>query len=108
MIPLPALVENQQPVLGIIFVPVTGELYFSAKEMGAFKVKVDLENFDVETLISKGKKLISNSGYFPNKTSKFNKFSKSTSLQNTMIIEDNSSCDFIKNEKLHKKSHSFS
>ena len=50
-------------------------------------------------IISKGKKLINNSGYFPNKTSKFNKFSKSTSLQNTMIIEDNSSCDFIKNEK---------
>ena len=50
-------------------------------------------------IISKGKKLINNSGYFPNKSSKFNKFSKSTSLQNTMIIEDNSSCDFIKNEK---------
>jgi uncharacterized heparinase superfamily protein len=50
-------------------------------------------------IISKGKKLINNSGYFPNKTSKFNKFSKSTSLQNTMIVEDNSSCDFIKNEK---------
>ena len=50
-------------------------------------------------IISKGKKLINNSGYFPNKTSKFNKFSKSTSLQNTMIIEDTSSCDFIKNEK---------
>ena len=50
-------------------------------------------------IISKGKKLINNSGYFPNKSSKFNKFSKSTSLHNTMIIEDNSSCDFIKNEK---------
>jgi 3'(2'), 5'-bisphosphate nucleotidase len=52
-----ALIENQKTLIGVIFVPVKGELYFSSKEMGAFKVKVDLENFDVETLISKGKKL---------------------------------------------------
>ena len=52
-----ALIENQKPLLGVIFVPVTGELYFSTKEMGAFKVKVDLENFDVEALISNGNKL---------------------------------------------------
>ena len=37
--------------------PVTGELYFSTKEMGAFKVAVDLENYDLETLISNGNKL---------------------------------------------------
>ena len=37
--------------------PVTGELYFSSKEMGAFKVTVDLENYDLETLISNGNKL---------------------------------------------------
>jgi len=50
-------------------------------------------------IISKGKKLINNSGYFANKNSKFNKLSKSSVLQNTMIIEEHSSCDFIKNEK---------
>ncbi len=50
-------------------------------------------------IISRGKKLINNSGYFANKNSKFNKFSKSSALQNTMIIEDHSSCNFIKNEK---------
>ena len=50
-------------------------------------------------IISKGKKLINNSGYFADKNNKFNKFSKSTALQSTMIIEDHSSCDFIKNEK---------
>lgn len=49
-------------------------------------------------IISKGKKLISNSGYYSNQISKFNKFSKSTALQNTLIIEDHSSCDFTKNE----------
>ena len=50
-------------------------------------------------IISNGKKLISNSGYFTNKRNKFNKLSKSTALQNTLIIEDHSSCDFLKNEK---------
>ena len=50
-------------------------------------------------IISKGKKLINNSGYFADKNNRFNKFSKSSALQNTMIIEDHSSCDFIKNEK---------
>ena len=52
-----ALIENQKPIIGVIFVPVTGELYFSSKELGAYKVKVDLDNFDVETLISNGEKL---------------------------------------------------
>jgi 3'(2'), 5'-bisphosphate nucleotidase len=52
-----ALIENQKTQIGIIFVPVTGELYFSSKEMGAFKVKVDLENYNVESLISNGIKL---------------------------------------------------
>ena len=37
--------------------PVTGELYFSSKEMGAFKVAVDLEDYDIKVLLSKGKKL---------------------------------------------------
>ena len=42
--------ENQKTQIGVIFVPVTGELYFSSKEMGAFKVKVDLENYDIGPL----------------------------------------------------------
>ena len=37
--------------------PVTGELYFSSKEMGAFKVAVDLEDYDIKVLLSKGNKL---------------------------------------------------
>lgn len=59
-----ALIVNQTPVLGVIFVPVTGDLYFSCLagrqatvESGAFKVKVDLNNFDTETLIAEGIKL---------------------------------------------------
>ena len=52
-----ALIENQKTLIGVIFVPVTGELYFSTKEMGAYKVTVALDNFDIETLISNGNKL---------------------------------------------------
>ena len=43
--------------MGVIFVPVTGELYFSSKELGAFKVDVDLKDYDVESLIAKANKL---------------------------------------------------
>ena len=45
-------------------------------------------------VISNGKKLISNSGYFENKKNKLNKLSKSSALQSTLIIEDYSSCNF--------------
>ena len=47
-------------------------------------------------IISNGKKLISNSGYFVNKHHKLNKLSKSTALQSTLNIEDYSSCKFRK------------
>ena len=49
-------------------------------------------------IISSGKKLISNSGYFTNKQNKLNKLSKSTALQSTLIIEDYSSCSFKSGE----------
>jgi 3'(2'), 5'-bisphosphate nucleotidase len=32
-------------------------LYFSSKEMGAFKVKVDLENYDIDYLVANADKL---------------------------------------------------
>ena len=52
-----ALIENQRPVIGVIFVPVTGELYFSSKELGAFKAAVDLEDYNLDTLQAKANKL---------------------------------------------------
>jgi uncharacterized heparinase superfamily protein len=50
-------------------------------------------------IISNGKKLISNSGYFASRHNKLNKLSKSTALQSTLMIEDYSSCNFKKMEK---------
>jgi uncharacterized heparinase superfamily protein len=52
-------------------------------------------------IISNGKKLITNSGYFADKKNKLNKFSKSTALQSTLSIEDYSSCDFKKIDKFN-------
>ena len=52
-----ALIENQKPIIGVIFVPVTGDLYFSSTEMGAFKVAVELEDYDLESLLAKANKL---------------------------------------------------
>ena len=52
-----ALIENNRPLMGVIFVPVTGELYFSSKELGAYKVDVNLKDYDVESLIAKANKL---------------------------------------------------
>ena len=59
-----ALIENQQPIIGIIYCPVLKDLYFACKNSGSFKVdKHDVlailnstPNF-VNELISKAKKL---------------------------------------------------
>jgi uncharacterized heparinase superfamily protein len=47
-------------------------------------------------IISNGKKLITNSGYFTNKQNRLNKLSRSTALQSTLSIEDHSSCNYKK------------
>jgi uncharacterized heparinase superfamily protein len=50
-------------------------------------------------IISNGKKLITNSGYFVNTQNRLNKLSKSTALHSTLIIEDHSSCNYKKLDK---------
>jgi len=50
-------------------------------------------------IFSNNKKLISNSGYYPDKNNKFNKLSRSTSLHSALTIDDCSSCNFFKNQK---------
>ncbi len=47
-------------------------------------------------IISNGKKLISNCGYYKQKIKNLNQLSKSTAAQSTLIIDDNSSCKFTK------------
>ena len=50
-------------------------------------------------IVSNGKKLISNCGYYEGKNEKLIKLSKSTATHSTLIIDDNSSCKFKKNKE---------
>jgi 3'(2'), 5'-bisphosphate nucleotidase len=53
-----ALVKNQIPILGVIYVPVEETLYFGAEGIGAFKFNGDLSKLsDTESLISASVKL---------------------------------------------------
>ncbi len=45
-------------------------------------------------IISNGKKLISNCGYYKKNNTKLNRLSKSSATQSTLVIDDNSSCKF--------------
>jgi len=47
-------------------------------------------------IISNGKKLISNSGYFQNHNHQLNEISKSSAIHSTLILDDSSSCKFNK------------
>ena len=52
-----ALIENQKPTIGIVFAPILGDLYYSEKGVGSFKVSVDLENYKLEDLFSQAQTL---------------------------------------------------
>ena len=54
-------------------------------------------------IISNGKKLICNSGYFQNFKSKLNELSKSSAAHSTLVLDDRSSCKFTKNSNLKNK-----
>ena len=52
-----ALIENQIPVMGVIFAPALGDLYFSQQGLGAFKIAVNLETFNLDKDLEKARKL---------------------------------------------------
>jgi uncharacterized heparinase superfamily protein len=51
-------------------------------------------------IVSNGKKLICNSGYFQNIDNQLNRISKSSATQSTLVLDDNSSCKFTKDKDL--------
>jgi uncharacterized heparinase superfamily protein len=57
-------------------------------------------------IISNGKKLICNSGYFQNYNHQLNELSKSSAIHSTLILDDRSSCKFnktkIKSSKIYR------
>ncbi len=54
-------------------------------------------------IISNGKKLICNSGYFQDHNHQLNKLSKSSAVHSTLILDDRSSCKFSKTKKERSK-----
>ncbi len=81
-----AVLRNKKFILAADIGSIPEKIYTNDYQAGALSFEI----------FSNDKKLISNSGYYPNKKNKLNKLSKSTALQNTLSIEDYSSCDFIK------------
>jgi 3'(2'), 5'-bisphosphate nucleotidase len=52
-----ALVENQIPILGVIYVPALKELYFASKELGSYKVNDITEFTSLEEITEIAEKL---------------------------------------------------
>ena len=56
-----ALIKRNQPIMGVIYVPCSKQLYFALKGLGSFKVKLDSHISDIDKLIKISKKLPMNS-----------------------------------------------
>ena len=73
-------------------------------DVGASPDKKFSSNYQAGSLsfeiISNGKKLICNSGYFQNFKNKLNEISKSSAAHSTLVIDDKSSCKFVKTSDL--------
>ena len=52
-----ALIKNNKPILGVIYVPCTNDLYFGLQDLGSFKVNIDRSVKDVNGLIQISQKL---------------------------------------------------
>ena len=72
-------------------------------DIGSTPICKFTENYQAGALsfeiVSNGKKLMSNCGYYHNKNLKMSKISKSSAAHNTLFINDSSSCEFEKNNK---------
>jgi 3'(2'), 5'-bisphosphate nucleotidase len=55
-----ALVQDQKPILGVIYVPALKQLYFADKESGSFKIEEITEFSNLEEISSKAGKLPKN------------------------------------------------
>ena len=52
-----ALIKEKQPIMGVIYVPCTQELYFSLEGVGAYKIEIDDYVKDLDNLINISVKL---------------------------------------------------
>jgi 3'(2'), 5'-bisphosphate nucleotidase len=89
-----ALVENQKPVLGVVAVPVTGQVFYGAQGMGAFAKKGDQiislparERIDTSKL---GIKVVASRSHLNEETSAFIE-----SLNHPVLVSKGSSLKFM-------------
>ena len=80
------ILKNKKIILSADVGPNPNKLFSSNYQAGALSFEI----------FSNGKKLISNAGYFSKKKNKLNKLSRSTAMHSTLVIEDQSSCKFTK------------
>ena len=52
-----ALIKNKKIDLGVIFIPASGDLYFSTQELGSFKININLNSYNIENIIEVADKL---------------------------------------------------
>jgi len=50
-----ALIEQDTPILGVVYVPVTGVLYYASETIGSYKIQLepDFSDEDIDTLIER-------------------------------------------------------
>ena len=98
--------KNQNRELGGYVILNNKKITFIS-DIGASPDKKFSSNYQAGSLsfeiLSSGKKLISNSGYFQNFDHQLNRLSKSSATQSTLVLEDTSSCKFTKESGSHSK-----
>jgi uncharacterized heparinase superfamily protein len=88
-----AILNNKKIALAMDVGPSPDEKFSSNYQAGSLSFEI----------ISNGKKLICNSGYFQNYKHQFNELSKSTAVHSTLTLDDRSSCKFTKNSGSHSR-----
>ncbi len=109
-----ALVENNIPIMGVVYAPALNELYFASKDLGAFKVKTNGEKIEVDNLVKNAVQLplqlnhsaytiVGSRSHMSQETSDFIKqqenehksielISKGSSLKLCMVADGNADC----------------
>ena len=82
-----AILNNKKIALAMDVGPSPNEKFSSNYQAGSLSFEI----------ISSGKKLICNSGYFQNYKHQLNELSKSSAVHSTLTLDDRSSCKFTKN-----------
>ena len=89
-----ALIENQEPILGVVVVPVTGDVYFGARGLGAFVKRnnqvIKLQIKDKIQLNQEGLKIVASRSHLSEETSRF-----IDSLNKPTLVSKGSSLKFM-------------